>query len=184
MSSFVFQFLDSLGNAYNKSPYASLNTTSGNPGVFSGSDATSFSTVLTQIDKTINSASMNSDLNSASPFALNNNNSNMVTPDINAIVEKIKNNNNNSYDISNQVQQYLLDNYGGSKTTVIEHLSGVQNLPSQVVNSQTQLFNEIVNKISAKVSENLFNDHKKSDFSYFYDSDNSSDSGSDDGLDL
>ena len=177
MNNLFFQMFYSLGNPN------SLNTGMGNSTAFTAQSTADFSTVLSQLNKNLDSIPLNSDIN-LSKYGINssnNTNSTMVIPDINAIVEKIKNDKSSSLDVQTQVEQYLLSSYGGSKAGVIENLSGIKNLPPQAITMQNQIFREIVSKVSSQVGMNLCKDKKSSDLSYFAD-DSTDSSTNDDGL--
>jgi len=177
VNNLFFQMFSPLGSANGTNTYTGTST------AFSGT--ADFSTVLSQLNKNLDSVPISSDMNSLSfgrnSYTLNNTNPNLMTPDINAIVEKIKTDKSSTLDVESQVEQYLLSSYGGNKAGVIKSLSGVQNLPTQAITMQDQIFREIVSKISSQVGENLCKEKKSSDISYFAD-DSADSSTEDDGL--
>ncbi|MFH0703232.1 MAG: hypothetical protein V2B14_06855 [bacterium] len=109
-------------------------------------DNENFSSVFAQLSKNIDNASINK----------NNNLYGYNSPNIDTIVQKIKENDNNNLDIDTQIKEYLLENYGGNKEAVIMNFSGVQNLPAQMTTMQDQIFNQIISKISIQVRKDIY----------------------------
>ncbi len=101
-------------------------------------------------------------------------------PNINAIVSKIKNDNNDYLDVETQIRTYLIQNYGGSKSAVIQNFAGVTSLPQQAISMQDILFENIVKKIAVQVREDLYKKDSALSSSIFYsdDSDSSVDTSS------
>lgn len=93
----------------------------------------------------------------------------IITPSISGITSEIKNNKDSLLSTDEQIAQYLLDNYGGSKAEVIRNFSGVINLPPQAVAMQDMLFKQIISKLSSQVRNNIYNDYDASNLSYFTD---------------
>jgi|GEM_PF-2995348 len=79
-----------------------------------------------------------------------------VKPSIAAIIQKIKENNNESKSIDDQVSQYLLDNYGGTKANVILSLSGASSLPLQATAMQDYIFQTIVSRLSSQIRTRVY----------------------------
>jgi hypothetical protein len=117
-----------------------------------------FSYILAQLNRNLESSQISSSMNSfgysssTSTFL----NQTTVAPNISAIAQKIKDEDNGIYSLDQQVAQYLLDNYGGDKASVIMTLSGVQSLPLQMTALQNPVFQTIVSKISTQVRNYIY----------------------------
>lgn len=148
-------------------------------GTVQDANTESFELVLAKLDNSIHNASLN---NSMSTYNYNNyifdnrkSNSMQITPNINSIVSKIKDSQDEVLDIDSEITEYLIENYGGSKIDVIKNLSGVQNLPYQASLMQDQIFQNIITKLSVKVRENYYSSQESDNFSLYYSDDTSVD---------
>lgn len=146
-------------------------------------DQQSFSTMLAQLNNNIDNASLNNSMNSYGYNKYNfnpvNKNQTMITPNINAIVQKIKSDKSDTVDIDGQVKEYLLENYGDSKLGVIMNLSGSQEIPIQAITMQDQIFQNIVSKLAAQVREDIYSTQSSSSYSLYYSDDTSEEDTSD-----
>ena len=117
-----------------------------------------FAVLLAQLEKNLSVSQIDTGTSSTTGrgYCSVNANQTSTMPSISAIVQKIKDNDNSMLSIDDQVSQYLLDNYGGSKSGVILTLSGAQSLPAQMTVLQNQVFQTIVSKISSQVRNNLY----------------------------
>jgi hypothetical protein len=128
-----------------------------------------FSAILLQLNTSIKMSMIKSNLSSYgyadSTFGMDNQKQRLLTPDVNSIIQKIKNNKNNSLDIETQIRDYLLENYGGNPATVIMNMTGMQNLPQQLID---QAFNQIVLNVSAQVRQDIYTSKKIESLSLYY----------------
>lgn len=189
MSNIFLKFLGSLTSASGLTSYqpnSSINssTVSNTSSTAQSKDTPSFSTVMTQLNNNLSHAVLSSDINSYDygnysykPISYN---KLAIMPNINAIVSKIKNDNNDYLDVETQIRTYLIQNYGGSKSAVIQNFAGVTSLPQQAISMQDMLFENIVKKIAVQVREDLYKKDSALSSSIFYsdDSDSSVDTSS------
>lgn len=159
-------------NAYTNS----LGTTSST----SSSATESFASVLTKLDSNIENATVNKNMY-LKGFSLvpGTSGTNVTpTPDIDSIVQAIKNDKGGSVDIESAVKKYLSENFGDSKLEVIQSLSGVSSLPTQVTALQEEIYRNIVSKIAAQVRDSMYADQSNSNMTVFYSSDTDNETGS------
>jgi len=180
MSGFKNQIIQALSYS---SKVNSANAYSPNSVYSSNEDNKNFSNVLDQLNKNIDKALLTNNMNlyGYNNYSFNpiNSNQTVITPNINAITQKIQDDTSDTVDIDSKVKEYLLENYGGSELGVIMNLSGTQNLPIQAITMQDQIFNNIATKIAFQVRENLYSSQQSSNYSLFY-SDDSTDNDSSD----
>ncbi|HBH17912.1 MAG TPA: hypothetical protein DDX14_03040 [Cyanobacteria bacterium UBA9579] len=182
MGNFKNTFIEALGylsNVNNTNAYQPQNSTYN----VTANDQQSFATMMAQLNNNIHNASLNSSMNSYGYNKYNFNpvstNQTMITPNINAIAQKIKDSTSDIVDIDSQVSEYLLENYGGSKLGVIMNLSGTQNIPIQAITMQDQVFKDIVIKLASQVREDIYSSQSSSSYSLYYSDDTSEEDTSD-----
>ncbi|MDD3013396.1 MAG: hypothetical protein PHC34_06800 [Candidatus Gastranaerophilales bacterium] len=127
----------------------------------------SFAALLAQLNRNLDSSGINSSMSSFGYSKSTSNYANQTGTPLNiiTIAQKIKDDNNEILGIDEQVAQYLLENYGGSKSGVIMSLSGAQSLPLQMTALQDTLFKTIVSKISTQVRNTIYSGQDLSSFS-------------------
>jgi len=140
-----------------------------------------FSSILANLNTNLNQASVNAGINNlgySSGSGLSNNIQTNI-PDISSIIQQIQNNPNEISSVEALVENFLLNNYGGSKDAVIKNLTGVQNLPPQAQAMEDQIFSQIVTELSIQVRESVSAKNTSSDFSSLYMDDSSQNSSVD-----
>ena len=175
----LIEALGYLSNVNNTNAYQHQNSTYN----VTTNDQQSFATMMAQLNNNIHNASLKSSMNSYGYNKYNFNsvskNQTMITPNISAIAQKIKDSTSDIVDIDSQVSEYLLENYGGSKLGVIMNLSGTQNIPIQAITMQDQVFKDIVIKLASQVREDIYSSQSSSSYSLYYSDDTSEEDTSD-----
>lgn len=169
MPNLAMQIMGYLSGASGVNTYTSSTTSS----TSSSSVTESFASVLAKLDNNIENATINKNMYLKGFGLVQGSSSTNVTPtpDIDTIIAAIKNNKSDSVDIESAVEEYLSENFGDSKLEIIQTLSGVSSLPTQVTALQNEIYRNIVSKIASQVRENLYEDQNNSNLSVFYSSD-------------
>jgi len=126
-----------------------------------------FAALLAQLNRNLDSPQTST--SSYSNFASTSSYKNKIgtTPSISAIAQKIKDDDNPVYSTEEKVAQYLLDNYGGDKESVIMALTGAQSIPLQMTALEDQIFRNIVSKVSTQVRNTMYKEDDLSSLSSY-----------------
>lgn len=163
-----------------------------NSNVYSTNAGMTFDTVLQKLNNNIDNADMMSTVNSLSnSSSLYGQSSSSISDqtkiDVSSVVsyitQQMKDNPNSSLDVNTLIKNYLTETYG-SQAEVIKNIAGVNKLPSQMQNMESQIFNNIVSKIAVQVRENLYSKITSTTDSLYYGDDSSDTTSTSDTDDL
>jgi len=162
MSNLQNMLIQSLGYSANTNSINNIisllnnNTTSTTSTTSTTTDNRSFALLLAQMNRNLECSQIDSSISSLGSNRSTSMNKTSTAPNISAIAQKIKDDNNEILGIDEQVAQYLLENYGGSKADVIMSLTGAQGIPMQMTALQDPIFKTIVSKISTQVRNTMY----------------------------